>query len=330
MRLIRRRSLERPLGQPPECRAPRRILQRSPAAPDVPRLRVYCAPDEPGLRYPSRVVRGACAARRRRHGRGVSRSRREAQSRRRDQGPAGDRRARSGSSGAVRAGGAGPRGAQPREHRARLRRRRPAARAGDGAGRGRGPGAGRRARAAAGGAGRRDRPADRRRAGGRARGGHHPPGSQAGQREGARGRDGQGPGLRPGESHGGAGIRRAALPRAVPHLYQPGRDAAGRAARHRRLHGAGAGAREGRGQARGHLGVRVRAVRDAHRTDGLRRRDAHRHARGDHDADAGSGGAAGRYVAGPPAAARALPRARSDAPAARHRRGAPRARGPGA
>ena len=44
-----------------------------------------------------------------------------------------------------------------------------------------------------------------------------------------------------------------------------GADDAGRAARHRRLHEPGAGARQGGRQAHRHLGVRLRALRDAHR-----------------------------------------------------------------
>ena len=43
--------------------------------------------------------------------------------------------------------------------------------------------------------------------------------------------------------------------------------------RHRRVHEPGAGARPGGGQARRHLGLRVRALRDADRASGLRRRD---------------------------------------------------------
>ena len=49
--------------------------------------------------------------------------------------------------------------------------------------------------------------------------------------------------------------------------------------RHGRLHVAGAGARQDRGQARGHLGVRRRALRDADRAAGVRRRGRLRHAR---------------------------------------------------
>ena len=50
--------------------------------------------------------------------------------------------------------------------------------------------------------------------------------------------------------------------------------------RNRRLHGSGAGARQGRRQARRYLGVRVRGVRDAQRRLAFCGRDDDRHARG--------------------------------------------------
>ena len=50
-------------------------------------------------------------------------------------------------------------------------------------------------------------------------------------------------------------------------------DAGGHDPRHRGLHGAGAGAGQGGRQARRHLGVRVRALRDAHRQRRVRGRD---------------------------------------------------------
>ena len=53
-----------------------------------------------------------------------------------------------------------------------------------------------------------------------------------------------------------------------------------RVARHRRLHESGAGAGQGGGQAQRHLGVRVRALRDAHGHAGVRGRGRVRHARG--------------------------------------------------
>ena len=48
-----------------------------------------------------------------------------------------------------------------------------------------------------------------------------------------------------------------------PTITSPGDDAGGDDSRHRCVHVAGAGAWEGGRQARGHLGVRVRALRDA-------------------------------------------------------------------
>ena len=49
---------------------------------------------------------------------------------------------------------------------------------------------------------------------------------------------------------------------------------------HRGLHESRAGAREARRQTRGHLGIRVRVVRDAHRPRTVRARHAHRYTRG--------------------------------------------------
>ena len=80
------------------------------------------------------------------------------------------------------------------------------------------------------------------------------------------------------------------------------------------VHVARAGARQGRGQAGGHLGVRRGPVRDACRAQGLRRRDRVRHARR---------GAARRHRLVEPPVADASGRARSSAPLSRPRPEAP-------
>ena len=66
-----------------------------------------------------------------------------------------------------------------------------------------------------------------------------------------------------------------------PTVTQPGDDARGRDSRHGRLHEPGAGARAGRRQAHRHLGVRLRAVRDAHGPRGRSTARRVRHDRGD-------------------------------------------------
>ena len=139
-------------------------------------------------------------------------------------------------------------------------------RAGDGARRGRGSRGADRARADAARRGAADRAADRRGARSGARAGHRPPRSEAAEHQGARRRHGQGARLRPRQ---GAGSRDAASRRRrrdeSPTFTDVRGDAARRDPRHRRLHGAGAGARQGGRQARRHLGLRRRALRDADR-----------------------------------------------------------------
>ena len=63
---------------------------------------------------------------------------------------------------------------------------------------------------------------------------------------------------------------------------------------HGRLHESGAGAGQARGQAHRHLGVRVRAVRDAEREAGVRGREHHRYHGVGGEPGAGVGRAAGR------------------------------------
>ncbi len=87
---------------------------------------------------------------------------------------------------------------------------------------------------------------------------------------------------------------------------------------------------QGRRSPRRHLGVRRRALRDAHGHAPVRRRDRVRRARGGPDARAGLEGAARRHAALRAPAARALPRSRSEEAPARHRRGGAPAREPGA
>ncbi len=91
----------------------------------------------------------------------------------------------------------------------------------------------------------------------------------------------------------------------------------------------GAGARQDRGQARRHLGVRLRAVRDADGHAGVRGRGRHRHARRRSSAAEPDWSAlpAERPPASPSAAARGVCRRIAKAAHARHRRRAPRAGG---
>ena len=95
---------------------------------------------------------------------------------------------------------------------------------------------------------------------------HHPSRSQAGEREVTRRRHGEGARLRPRQGAGRGRRGRAPSASNSPTLTTPAR---------RRRSGMilgtaaymtpGAGARQAGGQARGHLGVRRRALRDAHR-----------------------------------------------------------------
>ena len=96
--------------------------------------------------------------------------------------------------------------------------------------------------------------------------------------------------------------------------------------RHRRLHVARAGARQAGRQARRHLGLRRRALRDADGPPALRGRDRHRRARGGADGDPDWTRSRRTPPARPPTA-RALPAQGPEGAAARHRRRAARAPG---
>ena len=100
----------------------------------------------------------------------------------------------------------------------------------------------------------------------------------------------------------------------------------GRDPRHRGLYEPGTGARQAGRQAHGHLGIRVRAVRDADGTDGARGGDVlgchRRHSR----TGTGLVGASARCPAGRAARAAALSAKGAHAPVARYRRRAARAR----
>ena len=118
-----------------------------------------------------------------------------------------------------------------------------------------------------------DREADRRGARSGARAGDHPSRSEAREHQGHARRHGEGAGLRPREARA-LGSRRPApadvTAVADDHVARDD-DRRGRDPRHRRLHGAGASEGTRGGQAQRHLGVRVRAVRDADRQASVRR-----------------------------------------------------------
>ena len=149
-----------------------------------------------------RRLRGAGTAGRRRDGRSVPRARHAAGPRRRDQDPAARVQGRSRPAGPLRTRGAGARLAQSSAHRRDLRaggcRRRHRPR--DGARRGRGSLAAHRARGDPDRRGPADRTTDRRGPRSGARAGHHPPGSEAREHQGAAGRHGEGARFRAGQS----------------------------------------------------------------------------------------------------------------------------------
>jgi hypothetical protein len=134
-----------------------------------------------------------------------------------------------------------------------------------------------------------DRAPDRGGTRGGARAGSHPPRSQTCEHQGARRRDGKGPGLRAGQSDR-AGIRDAIGQRVdLAHRCVPGApDWPRRHSWHRVVHGAGAGERPGCRSPRGHLGLGLRAVRDADQPGAVRGRRRHRHPGEGHRARAGS------------------------------------------
>ncbi len=124
-----------------------------------------------------------------------------------------------------------------------------------------------------------------------------------------------------GEDPGRHVLRRpVAVPDSRPHRHR-GRPHP----RHRRLHVARAGPRQGRRQARRRLGLRRRALRDAHRPPALRGRDpVRRPGGGPEDGPRPRRASRGRPAPGPPPS-RALPAEGPEAAAARHRRRADRA-----
>ena len=262
-----------------------------------------------------RIVRRRRTAGCGRDGRGLPGARRGTRPRRRDQGAAvGDHR-RPRSAPALRARGPRARLAEPSAHRgdlrhradrrcacarARARRRRDAR----GADRGTGPARGR---------GRGDRQADRGRARRGARAGHHPPRSEAGQRQDHAGRSREGAGLRSGQSRRVIGLGSLVLADAHAQRYA-GRRRHGNG----RLHEPGTGPRPCRRQADRHLGVRLRAVRAPDGSHGLQRCDRVRLHRGHSGARARLERVAGRHAGGHPHAARAVLEEGSDAAARRH------------
>ena len=120
----------------------------------------------------------------------------------------------------------------------------------------------------------RHREADRRSSGSRARKRHHSPRSEARQREVDARRQSEGVGLRLGES-----IRRRHINGGHGQLAdaEHGRDDAGSDSRHCGLHDTRASQGQSGRQAHGHLGVRLRALRAAHRQANFPRRRRHRH-----------------------------------------------------
>ena len=115
-----------------------------------------------------------------------------------------------------------------------------------------------------------------------------------------------------------------------PTITSPAMTLSGSHPRHRRLHGAGAGEGEAGGQARGHLGVRRRPLRNVDRPARLRGRydlggDRRRAAPGDRLARV-----ARRHATTATVAAGAMSRPEPEAALTRHRRGARRARRGGA
>ena len=134
------------------------------------------------------------------------------------------------------------------------------------------------------------RRADRRGPRSGPREGHHPPRREAGQHQAQSRRQRQGARLRPGE--GMFERRHGERPVASANHHGHG-TSSWRDCRHARLHEPGAGSRSGHRQAHRHLGLRVRAVRDAHRPCRVPGRDGLGHDCGDSRARAGVGRVAG-------------------------------------
>ena len=227
-----------------------------------------------------RAVRDHRVPRRWRDGRGLPRDGLAARARRRRQGAPGRGGERRRAPRPLSPGGAAPGCSQPPERRRHLRARGggraavPGARARPRRGPSRAP----EARTASPRRGAGSRRAGRRGARGCARARDRPPRPQAGERQGYARGPGEGPRLRPRQ---GVGRRHGLRPRGGP-LAVPDPRALGHGRRrhpgHRRLHVARAGAGTCGRQARRHLGLRRRPLRDADRPAPLRRRDGQRHA----------------------------------------------------
>ena len=166
-----------------------------------------------------------------------------------------------------------------------------------------------------------DCPSDRRRARGRARAAHRPSRSEARQHQGPRRRHGEGARLRSRQSDGPGRSHRDGGRDAVADA-DGARDADGRRRRHRRLHGAGAGARQDGRSARRHLGLRRRPLRDAHRAAAVWRRGHHRSPRARARAGSRLDAPSGFTAAGAAPPARAMPDEGSEGTPPRHQRGA--------
>ncbi len=127
--------------------------------------------------------------------------------------------------------------------------------------------------------------------------------------------------------HRGARRRRVARARRRDDAHHPAvDDAGGHDPGHRRLHVAGAGARSRRRQADRRLGVRLRALRDAHRRARVRGRDSGRRPRRDHQDRARLEQAAALDAAGHRAAPAPLPAEEPRQAAAGHGRRGVRSR----
>ena len=142
------------------------------------------------------------------------------------------------------------------------------------------------------GRGRPHRATDRRGARSRARARHRSSRSEAGERSRDVRRQGQDPRLRSCQGDRTRGRQRDHECGQLPPFTA--RDDGGDDRRDRCLHGAGTGARQARGQAGGHLGVRRAPLRNDHGPTPVRRRNGERHARVGADARCGPRPAARR------------------------------------
>ncbi len=168
----------------------------------------------------------------------------------------------------------------------------------------------------------RHREADRRRPRGGARAGDHPSRSEAREHQGAIRRHREGTRLRIGKGDG-PGARVELLGGRfgeLSHHHLAGHDRDRHDPGHGRVHESRAGARQNRGQARRHLGVRCRAVRDAHGRSRVRRRGSRRDDRRGHSQGARVVTAAGRHANVGQNGGAAMLAERSETATSRHRR----------